>query len=138
MRIRTMGRAFEYGPDDAVSVGTSFTTVGLQTGLDHGKNSVAVEVENIDDGNTQSLSDFKMQLRDHPSGEWYDWISGASWTNGAISEIEFCTTQGPQDLPHTTLAHAHIRIPAVEGVRFQAKVAANTTNVKTKFSIDAV
>jgi len=133
-----MSRDFEIAKE-TTGVDTTFTTVGTQTGLDHGKNAIALEVENVSEGgHDQVLSDFKCQLKDHVDGEWYDWISGASWTAGVIPNIEFCTTQGPQDLPHTTLAHVHLRIPPVYGIRLQAKTAANSATVKTKFSIDAM
>lgn len=74
------------------------------------RNLLAMELKNSA-GATAPFSNCVLQLKDHPDGAWYNFISGADWTAGTNPNIRFCTTgtSSPQTLPDSGVAHMHVR-----------------------------
>jgi hypothetical protein len=84
----------------------------------------------IDNTGAQALADFKMQLKDHPSGEWYDFLSGTDWASPG-DDMNFAST-GLISCAAGAKAHAQVRIGSAYAFRFQAKAAAATTTVTVR------
>ena len=106
---------------ESVTVTTAFTSLAEITGLDR-QPYLNVEIENPHA--TKAWSDFKCQIQDHPDGEWYDYVT--TWA--ALSERLLVVTGAPATLAGLAFAHATLFIGAAYGIRFQAKVAADTGN----------
>ena len=91
-----------------------------------------VEISNVGAGGTNAaLNHFKIQLRDHVSGDWYDYLTDADFQSLVNPNVLFCTTVLPQTLAAGAQAHVHVRINAAASVRLQASVAAGTGTITT-------
>lgn len=124
-----LARPVESATPAAVAVSSSY--VSLLTIPTGGRaRFLNVEVENTGDAN--STTGFKVQLQDHPSGTWYDYLGGTDFDSDDNSNMLFATSTGPHELTHTTLAHMHVRINAAHAVRLQAVCASGDTTVAVK------
>ncbi len=74
-----------------------------------------IELENA--GDTNALTDFKVQARDHEDGEWYDYLSGA----------QIVATARPESLAAEAITHLRVGVVAVNAIRLMAKSASGTT-----------
>ena len=95
-----------------------------------------IEVKNVGQApNNAALNHFKVQLQDHVSGDWYDYLSDTDFQSLVSPNVLFCTTVIPQTLAAGAQAHVHVRINAAASVRIQASVAAGTGTVTTFASV---
>lgn len=84
-----------------------------------------LEIENA--GDTNALTDFKIQLTDHPDGEWYTYLGGADFSSTTISNLRFVSTAVPNTLAAAGFSHVHARLNGACGLRLLASCAAGTT-----------
>lgn len=117
-----MRNSFETPAAVAVTTTTTILTVDHLDRLPY----VNFEVENA--SATVALSAFKVQLQDHPSGEWYDFIT--TWTADHYTQLWL--SGAPATLAATAKAHAILFIGAAYGMRFVATVASGTGSVKIR------
>lgn len=115
-----------------VSVTSTFTTV-MDVNLAGAQNVLRAEVLN-DPGSAGNLVDFKVQLRDHPSGELYDYIGGSDFS-GSLPNMSFVTIGGPQSLAPNETAHFAINVRAADLVRLLAR-AATTATIRARVTTD--
>jgi hypothetical protein len=95
-----------------------------------------IEVSNVGvNPNNAALNHFKVQLRDHVSGDWYDYLTDSDFQSLVNPNVLFCTTVIPQTLAAGAQAHMHIRINGAASVRLQASVASGTGTITTFASV---
>ena len=118
-----------------VSVTGGYVTLAEMDGLFAGT-FLNIEVKNVGQApNNATLNHFKIQLQDHVSGDWYDYLSDTDFQSLVNPNVLFCTTVIPQTLAAGAQAHVHVRINAAASVRIQASVAAGTgTGTITTFA----
>ena len=132
-------RTFFYPASDApTSVDTSFTT--LPCAQYSAKNELGLsvpdqaallhlEVEN-DAGSSNALDGFKIQLKDNPGGEWYDYLVSNSAGSGdfesSLSNLLFVTDKGPHEIAAGETAHVIAKLHSAFAVRVQAKSAGSS------------
>lgn len=70
---------------------------------------------------TGTMTDFKMQIQEHPGGAWFDYLSGTQWgvTNSSLLYIgsanpAYLGSGGAQ-------TNFHLSVGCPNGVRFQGK-----------------
>lgn len=78
-----------------------------------------------------ALSDFQIEVRDHPSGEWYDYLAGSDFQSSGIANLRF---SGPVDATVDTLAslaraHLQVRFNGADAVRFVGSVASGSAAI---------
>lgn len=121
---------FESGP---VEVGDSPTVLAerVLSGL--------LELANIEVANAAggaALNSFAVQLKDHPGGEWYDFLEDGDF-EVANDNILFCSTTTPHDLAAGAAAHVHIRVNAAHAIRLVASTASGTADVTARVTLGA-
>ena len=82
-----------------------------------------VEVTNAGGGSADALTEFKVQLKSHATGQWYDFIGGTDFDSTDLSNMLFCTTQAPYDLASGEYSQFHIRVTGAYAIRFMANLA---------------
>ena len=118
-----------------VPVTGGYVTLAEMDGLFAGT-FLNVEVKNVGvNPNNASLNHFKVQLQDHVSGDWYDYLSDTDFQSLVNPNVLFCTTVIPQTLAAGAQAHVHVRINAAASVRIQASVVAGTGTITTFASV---
>jgi hypothetical protein len=118
-----------------VPVTGGYVTLAEMDGLFAGT-FLNVEVKNVGvNPNNASLNHFKVQLQDHVSGDWYDYLSDTDFQSLVNPNVLFCTTVIPQTLAAGAQAHVQVRINAAASVRIQASVAAGTGTITTFASV---
>ena len=87
----------------------------------------------------QALSDTRIQLQDHPDGEWYSYVGGADFTTATLAgNVLFATqTQKVTTAATANSGHAHVRINAAYSFRIQTKLAAASGTVTVYGNIRA-
>lgn len=124
----------------STSVTTAWTTIGTTNRTDirlAGRYpSLAVTVANLNDGNSTSLSDFRIQWRAYPhvDAPWHSLYSGTDWYNAAKLNGDSDSGIDANSAYVNTLGAGQsvgliLSLGPVDAVRFQAKTAASTTNV---------
>jgi hypothetical protein len=112
-----------------VAVTGGYVTLVEMDGLYAGS-LLNIEVSNVGiSPNNAAMNHFKVQLRDHVSGDWYDYLSDSDFQSLVNPNVLFCTTVIPQTLAAGAQAHMHIRINAAASVRVQASVASGTGTI---------
>lgn len=120
------------------TVTTDLTQVAVLTGLE-GDAVLNMEITNT--GATNALADFSVELKDHPSGEYYTYVAGATtptWTTtqSAVTMGIFPFVSGaPLTLAALATAHIILRVYGAWAIRIKAKSAAATTTVRVRGSI---
>lgn len=119
--------------DDSVALsGTDYVEVAKYGSADAGR-YLNIEFENVGGGSANDVADFKLQLKDHPEGEWYDYLSDTDWDAVTLNAMLFATTTGPHEVTSGDVAHAHVDIHAAYGVKFVANCAqGEDTTVRLK------
>lgn len=114
----------------AVSVTTSTTTLITMFVKDY--RSVAVEVVN---NSGDSLTNFLVELQDHPSGEWYPALQGSDYASAISKNLYYVYAVGGTAVSPTTLTAAdttHIKCFCdAYQIRFRA-VSASTSSVTVR------
>jgi hypothetical protein len=95
-----------------------------------------LEVENAVGG--QALSGFTVQIKDHPAGEFYTFLTGADFDSTVISNMLYASTTGPHELGADAKAHTHIRLNGAYAFRLLAKTASGTATVSLRGTISGV
>lgn len=112
--------------DTAVSIDTDWSTI--LTLEPQGRQLVNVEVENV---GAQAFSDLRVQVKDHPGGEWYTLLSGSDFAT--VDEINLRDATGANTLAgSSTKAHLNLFINGAWAMRLDAKVASSTTTAKAR------
>ena len=106
----------------AATIGTAIVIRGWQS-------VVNLEIEN---SGSAALTDFLIELQDHPDGEFYDFLSGTDYATGT-DDMLFCTSTVPNTLAASGKAHVIFRTWSAYAMRFQA-TCATTTTVKVRGS----
>ena len=118
----------------AVAAG-GYVTLAEMDGLFAGT-FLNIEISNVGvNPNNAALNHFKIQLQDHVSGDWYDYLTDTDLQSLVNPNVLFCTTVIPQTLAAGAQAHVHVRINAAASVRIQASVAAGTGTLTTFASV---
>lgn len=115
----------------AVTVGTDYTEL-MQRDFGGMAAMANIEVHNAAGGS--ALSGFKVQLKAHPEGEWYDYLEGADFDSTTNTNMLFATSTGPHELGADARAQCIIRITAAHAVRLLAKVASSTATVTARMT----
>ena len=110
---------------DVVVAAASNTTVHTETGLVAG-GVLNMEVQN-NHGSAVAFDVFILQLRDHPAGEFYDYIG--TWT-ALIADKLLHFTGNPAALAQNTKAHVIVNCHAAESFRIVASGNAATSTCK--------
>jgi alpha-D-ribose 1-methylphosphonate 5-triphosphate synthase subunit PhnG len=92
---------------------------------------MCAEIANV---GATALSDVQVQLRDHPNGAWYTFLSGTDWASTTLANMIFAST-GLITLAAAAFGHVHVRLNAAFEVRVQVKVAAGSTSVDCRGTI---
>jgi hypothetical protein len=94
-----------------------------------GELAVSLEISN---GSGQAIDNFKVQARDHASGEWYDFITTADIdaviADAPTGNILFVAGD-PGGLANGAKAHLHIRANGVQAIRFGATIASSSGTI---------
>ena len=83
----------------------------------------------IDNTGGTTVNHFMVLLQDHPSGEWYSYLSDTDFDATNNSNMRYASPTGPHEVVGGTKAHASIVINAASGARLSASVAAGTTTI---------
>jgi len=98
-----------------------------------GSGVLSVEVENEAGG--ASLDGFAIQLKDHPNGEWYDYISsdqaGSGDFAGGIPNLPFAHTRSADDVASGSRGHFSALFHGAHAARFRAK-SSGTSSIKVR------
>lgn len=124
------GGTFDTG---ATTVAVSgYTTIGDPIQWDNNDPTanglIVFEVANAAGSGT--LDGFKIQMQDHPDGQWYDYLSGSDFDT-ATTAMLFATTTGPHEVAAEGYAHAHVKARGY-AIRFQASSASSTASVRIR------
>jgi hypothetical protein len=96
-----------------------------------------IEVEN-DGDSANALDGFKLELQDHPGGEFYDYLVSSSAGSGdfgsSLSNLPFVTSTGPHEIGAGAKAHFTARVHAAHKARLKAKSAGNS-DVKARGTV---
>lgn len=110
---------------DSAVPNSALTTVEKEVYCASSFNNVEFEVQNL--GAVQ-LQDFALQVKLHEDGEWVSLVTGAGW--GTATNLLVFTTAALNTLGAGVKAIARVAIGPVHSVRFQARAASSTANVK--------
>lgn len=112
-----------------VEVGTEFTTLLEQQvvtrGNQEGFDVVNLEIENT--GDTNAFSDLKIQLQDHPDGEFYDYLIASDFATAGHPNIPFVSVTAPDTLGDGETTHLIFKTHGAYAFKVLAKVASGTT-----------
>ena len=107
------------------------SSTGAQELLVGGQLALNLEIEN------QALTDmngFKIQMKDHANGEWYDFITNTEIAAGVADNFLFLSGTLPSATPAGSKTHMHIRATACKFMRFLPKLASSTGTVMIRGS----
>ncbi len=110
---------------ESITITTSYVDI-LTLILDGRADVLNLELENT---GAAALTGFKVLLKDHADGEWYDFLSGVDFDSTDLSNMLFASATGPHELGAAAIAHAHVRVNAAYGVKFQGLCGSSTTVV---------
>ena len=115
------------------SVTTAYTvlvtsTAGSQRG---GGEIVNLEVVNL---GATAFSNLKIQLRDHPNGEWYDYLGASDFASSSNFNMLFSTV-GPDTLAGGAKGHICFRVNSADGWRVAAEVGSGTTTAQARAQV---
>jgi hypothetical protein len=114
-----------------VSVTTDYTEIFSQN-LGGQFDKLAIELTNT--GDTNALSDVKIQLQQASGAAFGDRYGGADFLDPAI--VEYCDTTVPNTLAAAnTISNFTVLLEGAWAVKLLAKVAANTTTVTARATI---
>jgi len=130
-----MVRHRQFKTPDFVTVTTSYTTI-IEVWPEGQADVVNAEVESAA-ASAAALSSFKMQLKDHKDGEWYDFLTDAEFEAVDKKAMLFCSPTDPDDLAAGEKSHIQVLVRAAYGARFQAKVAASTAKIAIRGGLKA-
>lgn len=109
---------------------TAFSNEYLfNTGYDH---KVAIEVSVDGDG----MNDFQVQLKHHPDGEWFTFLSGTDWDTASTSML-FCEATGPHEMADSGVANATISVRGAHSMRYRAQTDTTSATVTVRHTISS-
>jgi hypothetical protein len=113
---------------------TSAVNVIGDVTLQHSGGKLCLEVQNH---TAENLKDLILQRKDHPDGEFYDYLASADWTSaltGGSAELPWLlyADNTPNVLPGSSTCHCIVDVTGAWALRFQAKTSANTTTVSVR------
>ena len=88
-----------------------------------------------------ALSNFIVQLRDHPDGEYYDYLADTDFDNASIENLKVAfgatdaTTPRPHRLATGDKSHIIFALHGANSVKFLASVASGSTDVTVRGTI---
>ena len=134
-----MAQRYSFSSNSPTSVNTSFTEISTDY-LNQSTTEIVcsgtlitinLELQN-DSGSSNALDGFKVQLKDSPDGEFYDYLvsnsAGSGDFQGDIPAIIFVTNKGPHETEAGNKSHVIIRVHAASAVKILAK-SAGTSDV---------
>lgn len=118
-----MNRSFKYKGDDT-AVTAALTDIAVLGGLVGavlgdmvGGQIINMEVQN---NGANAFTDFRIRLKDHPDGEWYDYLLAADFASPNNSNMIFASVD-PSTLAGGAKSHIIFRCNAAWAVNVQAK-----------------
>jgi len=121
----------------ATTVTTAWTTIGATNQtvvrLAGRMPVVSVEITNTTDGNDSAITDFRLQYRTWPGGNWLTRYSGTDWSNASVlNGDDWSGTDDANSTYVNALGAADscglvLYLGPYDAIRFQAKTAATGT-----------
>lgn len=121
-------RIIRFETPTAASVTTDWSTIWTFAHERATAGYLNLEIENV---GAVDFTDLQLEVRDHASGEWYAYLTGADWADTGIPYRMLATTD-LKTLAGTTIGHAQVYLNASQAVRLRAKVGASTTTAKVR------
>jgi len=114
---------------EATTVTDSLTTVLELSNYRGYPGLLHLEVENSGDS---TLSQFRIELRDHPDGEWYTFLADGDFLATDIRNLLFSDGNLPTLAP-SDKGHCHVLTNAAQAVRVRAAcTSGNSTTIRVR------
>ena len=124
-----MGRFYDQYGTLATTVTTAWATI-LSLKTNRGQaGDCNIEIDNVGGGGV-ALTALRIQLKDHPDGEWYTFLEDTDFASSSIWNLMFAGTSDGSavyQLADTAQAYIHMRLNASFAMRVQAKTGSTGT-----------